>query len=289
MRRFQFALIFILTILTPASWAWWGGGHDILTQASIKALSDELPAFFRSEEAIEMISHCAYDPDVSKNRDYLHARTAEYGEHYFDIELIKDNPVPADRDAFLKLCAEMKLKPSKVGFLPYSVAEWTERLAIAFAEYRKWPDNPIIQYKCYVYAGFLAHYAQDLCQPLHLTVHYDGILQEDGSKLHEGIHEKVDASIEVLKLDPTELAKNQQVKVVGELMPAIVKQMKSEHGFVDRVYELVKDYQDLQKPSKALQEFTNERSRESVHWTASLFLTAWELSAKVKLPGWLER
>ncbi len=291
MKRLQIVLVLILLILTPTAWAWWGGGHDILSQASIKALPEEFPEFFRSDTAIKMIAHCAYDPDVSKNRDFdlPHARIAEYAEHYFDIELIEDNPVPADRDAFLKLCAEMKLKPSKVGFLPYSVAEWTERLAIAFAEYRKWPDNPIIQYKCYVYAGFLAHYAQDLCQPLHLTVHYDGIVQEDGSKLHAGIHEKVDASIEVLKLDPTELAKNQQVKVVGALMPAIVKQMKSEHSLVDRVYELVKDYQDLQNPSEALQDFTKERSREAVRWTASLYLTAWELSAKVKLPGWLER
>jgi len=289
MKRFQTALIVILTILTPASWAWWGGGHDILSQAAVKALPEEIPEFFRSAEAVKMIAHCAYDPDVSKNRDFQHARIAEYAEHYFDIELIEDNPVPADRDAFLKLCAEMKLEPSKVGFLPYSVAEWTERLTIAFAEYRKWPDNPIIQYKCYVYAGFLAHYAQDMCQPLHLTVHYDGIVQEDGTKLHGGIHEKVDSSVEVFKLDPTELAKDQQVKVVGELMPAIVKQMKTEHGLVDRVYELVEDYKDLQKPSEALQVFTKDRSRESVRWTASLFLTAWELSAKVKLPGWLER
>ena len=289
MKRILNILILFSLILTTPAWAWWGGGHDILTQASVKALPDELPEFFRSASAEKMIAHCAYDPDVSKNRDMPHARIAEHGEHYFDLEFIKENPVPADRDAFIKLCAEMELEPSKVGFLPYAVTEWTERLAIAFAEYRKWPDNPMIQYKCYVYAGFLGHYAQDMCQPLHLTVHFNGIVQEDGTKLHDGIHEKVDASVEMLKLDPTELAKELQAKIVGDLMPAIVKQIKDGHSLVDRVYELVDDYGDLKKPSPVLLDFTKDRSREAVRWTASLYLTAWKLSENVRLPGWLER
>lgn len=289
MKRIPNALILLSLILTTPAWAWWGGGHDILTQASIKALPEEMPEFFRSASAQKMIAHCAYDPDVSKNRDMLHARVAEHAEHYFDLELIKENPMPADRDAFIKLCAEMELEPSKVGYLPYTVAEWTQRLAIAFAEYRKWPDNPMIQYKCYVYAGFLGHYAQDMCQPLHLTVHFNGIVQKDGTKLHDGIHEKVDASVEMLKLDPTELAKKQKVKPVGDLMSAIDKQIRDGHSLVNRVYELVDDYQNLKSPSSALVDFTKERSRESVRWTASIYLTAWKLSEDLKLPGWLER
>ncbi len=289
MRRFQNTLVLLLLFLSTPAFAWWSGGHDILTQATIKTLPEELPEFFRSATGAKMIAHCSYDPDVSKNRDMAHARAAEYGEHYFDIELIKENPVPENRDAFIKLCAELELEPSKVGFLPYSVAEYTERLAIAFAEYRKWPDNPIIQYKCYVYAGFLAHYAQDLCQPLHVTVHYNGIVQKDGSKLHAGIHEKVDASIEVLKLDPTELAKEQEIEPVKELLPSIVEQLKGFNSLVDHVYELAEDYQDLKNPSEELIDFTKDLSRESVRWTASLYLTAWELSEEIKLPGWLER
>ncbi len=289
MKRILQVLVLSVFVLSSPAFAWWGGGHDILTQASIKALPDELPEFFRSASGESMIAHCAYDPDVSKNRDMAHARAAEYGEHYFDLELIKDNPVPANRDAFIKLCAELNLDPRKVGYLPYAVAEWTERLAIAFAEYRKWPDNPIIQYKCYVYAGFLGHYAQDMCQPLHLTVHFDGIVQKDGSKLHSGIHEKVDSSIEVLKLDPSELAMGQKVEMVGELFPAIVKQLKEGFNLVDNIYELVEQYEALKKPSTELIDFTNDRSREGVRWTASLYLTAWKMSENIKLPGWLER
>lgn len=289
MKRILRVLVLLLFVFSSPVFAWWGGGHDILTQASIKALPDELPDFFTSASGEAMIAHCAYDPDVSKNRGMVHARAAEYGEHYFDLELIKENPVPTDRDAFIKLCAELNQDPRKVGYLPYAVAEWTERLAIAFAEYRKWPDNPIIQYKCYVYAGFLGHYAQDMCQPLHLTIHFDGIVQEDGAKLHGGIHEKVDSSIELLKLDPIQLAKNHQIKTVGELFPAIVKQLKDGHKLVDNVYELVEEYGKLKDPTTDLLEFTKNRSRESVRWTASLYLTAWKMSEDIQLPGWLVR
>ena len=287
MKRFYNVFFLFSIFLTTPAWAWWGGGHDILTQAAVKAVPEEMPEFFRSAE--KMIAHCVYDPDISKERSTPHARQAEYGEHYVDIELFGEHPIPEGREAHIKLCAELGLAPRTVGTLPYALAEWTERLAVAFAEYRKWPDNPMIQNKCFLYAGFLSHYAQDMCQPLHLTIHFDGIVQEDGSKLHRGIHEKVDSAVEMLKLDPTELAKAQQVEAVDDLMPAIIKQIKAEHGLVDSVYALVEDFQDLKNPSPALVDFTNERSREAVRWTASLYLTAWKLSEDIKLPGWLDR
>lgn len=289
MKRIYSIILPLFLIITTPVFSWWGGGHDILTQAAVKALPDEMPEFFRSATAVKMIAHCAYDPDVSKNRNMPNVRIAEHGEHYFDLELIKDNPIPENRDAFIKLCAEMNLDPSKVGFLPYALAEWTERLAIAFAEYRKWPDNPMIQYKCYLYAGFLGHYAQDMCQPLHLTVHFNGIIQEDGTTLHRGIHEKVDSSIEIMKLNPSELAKNQSIKHVEELLPAITKQIKDGFRLVDTVYELVEEYEKLKTPSQKLIDFTQGRSLESVRWTSSLYYTAWKLSENISLPGWLER
>ena len=287
MKRFYNLLILFSILFTTPAWAWWGGGHDILTQAAVKAVPEEMPEFFRAAE--KMIAHCAYDPDISKERGTPHARQAEYGEHYVDIELFGEHPIPEGREAHIKLCAELGLAPRAVGTLPYALAEWTERLAVAFAEYRKWPDNPMIQHKCFLYAGFLSHYAQDMCQPLHLTIHFNGIVQEDGTRLHAGIHEKVDSAVELLKLDPAELAQAQQVEAVAELMPAIIEQIKAGHGLVDSVYALVEDYQDLKNPSPAVIAFTNERAREAVRWTASLYLTAWKLSEDIKLPGWLDR
>lgn len=287
MKRFYHILILFSILLTTPAWAWWGGGHDILTQAAVKALPDEMPEFFRSAE--KMVAHCVYDPDLSKERGTPHARQAEYGEHYIDIELFGEHPIPDGREAHIKLCAELGIAPRAVGTLPYALAEWTERLAVAFAEYRKWPDNPMIQHKCFLYAGFLSHYAQDMCQPLHLTIHFDGMVQEDKTRLHAGIHEKVDSAVEILKLDPAKLAEGQQVGAVDDLMPAIIEQIKAGHGLLDGVYALAEDWKNLKEPTPALVDFTNDRAREAVRWTASLYLTAWKLSENVKLPGWLDR
>jgi hypothetical protein len=287
MRRFYTTLILFSLLLTTPAWAWWGGGHDILTQASVKALPEEMPEFFRNAE--KMVAHCAYDPDISKERGTPHARQAEYGEHYIDIELFGEHPIPEGRDAHLKLCAELGLEPRKVGTLPYALAEWTERLAVAFAEYRKWPDNPMIQNKCFLYAGFLAHYAQDMCQPLHLTINFDGIKQPDGTRLHQGIHEKVDSAIEFLEFKPMDLARGQRIEAVDDLMPVIIKQIKTGHNLVDNVYALAEDWKNLKNPTPDLVEFTLIRARESVRWTASLYLTAWKLSEGIRLPGWLDR
>ena len=291
MRRFLFTVCVILLVAGSSAWGWWSGGHGILTEAAVKALPDDVPAFFRSGE--RMIAHCSYDPDISKNRGTPHVRGAEHPEHYLDLELLQGRPLPKSRYEFTQLCTELGVKPEKVGFVPYAVAEWTERLAVAFAEHRKWPDNPFIQNKCLVYAGFIAHYAQDMCQPLHLTIHFDGWKQPDGSVLHKGIHEKVDALIEYLPLDPDDLAHAQKIEPLDDLMGEILKQFEAGHAMVEGVYELGDSLpssggKEWERVPRVI-DFATERARESTRFTAVLYLTAWELSGKIKLDGWLDR
>ena len=291
MKRFLFALCTISLVVGNAAWGWWGGGHDILTQAAVKALPEELPPFFREGES--MIAHCSYDPDVSKNRGAPHLYAAEHSEHYLDFELLQGRPLPKTRPEFIQLCAELKLKPEKIGFVPYAVAEWTERLAVAFAEHREWPDNAMIQQKCMVYAGFVAHYAQDMCEPLHLTIHFNGKKQPDGSTVHKGIHEKVDAVIEFLKLDPSDLARGQKVEPLEDVMSGIVKEFDNGYSLVDRVYELADHFPSTRgeewTPMPEVVDFAKERAREATRFTAVLYVTAWELSKEINLPGWLDR
>ena len=291
MRRFLFVVCVSLFAAGSTAWGWWSGGHGILTRSAVQALPDDVPAFFRAGE--RMIAHCAYDPDISKNRGAPHVSGAEHPEHYLDLELLKDKPLPKSRYEFIQLCTELGIQPKKVGFVPYALAEWTERLAVAFAEHRKWPNNPFIQSKCLVYAGFVAHYAQDMCQPLHLTIDFDGRKQPDGSVLHKGIHEKVDALIENIGLDPSALAKNQEIQPLDDLMAGIVEEFHAGYSLLDRVYELGKtppSFQDRDwKSVPEVVDFATERAREATRFTAALYLTAWELSDKIKLDGWLNR
>ena len=239
-----------------------------------------------------MIAHCSFDPDVSKHRGTSYLRGAERPEHYIDLELLRGHRLPKGRYAFIQLCDELGVEPEDVGLAPYAVAEWAERLAVAFAEYRKWPDNPFIQNKCLVYAGFIAHYAQDLCQPLHVTIHYDGRADPDGSSPHTGIHAKVDGLIQRLDFDPDALAKDQEVLPLDGLMPGILKELERSRSLINRVYELEEALPPAEgpwMPVPAVVDFASVRAREAARFTAALYLTAWERSAHLQLPPWLER
>ena len=291
MKRSVVGVVLGILLLPSVSLAWWGGGHDLITLAAVRATPEDVPAFFREGE--RAVAHMVYDPDMMKNRGVPLLRGAEHGEHYLDLELLKGRALPRTRYAFIKLCYELGVKPEQVGTLAYAVSEWTERLTVAFAEHRKWPDNPYIQSKCLMYAGILAHYSEDMCQPLHLTVHFNGRKQEDGTVLHKGIHERVDALPETMKMDPNELAKGLKVVPIDSLMTEVIAQLNRGFLLVDSVYALADRLPKYgQKDWKADEEviaFANERVRESVRFTASLFVTAWKNSATLKLPGWLDR
>ncbi|HTE19820.1 MAG TPA: hypothetical protein VK689_15760 [Armatimonadota bacterium] len=270
--------------------AWWPRGHSIVAEAAVRALPAEVPWFFR--EGHGMVAHMAQDPDVLKNRETPALRDAEEPEHFIDMELLEGRTVPATRHEFLKQCAAAKLDPRKVGLLPYSVAEWTERLTMAFAEHRKWPENPYIRSKCLMYAGILSHYSGDLCMPLHTTVHHDGRLKADGTSPRTGIHAKVDSLIEKLPLQPAGLASGQKVEPASELMPVILAEIQASHAQIDRTYALEAGLPPESGPWTASPEvtaFATERARAATRFTASLYLTAWRKSAGIQLPPWLQR
>ena len=188
---------------------------------------------------------------------------------------------------------KLGVKPEKVGFLPYALAEWTQRLAVAFAEHRSWPSSPLINDKCLVYAGFIAHYAQDMCQPLHLTIHYNGRANPDGSSSRTGIHQQVDGLIQFLKLKPEAMARGQKVEPYDDLMEAIFDQIDTGRELIDLVYELEPDLPDLEgekwTPVASVEQFATGRAREATRFTAALYLTAWRMSEKIELPSWLDR
>lgn len=290
MKRVLLVGVLVLGLVTASS-AWHLGGHHILTLAAVKSLPDEVPAFFR--KGAPTIAHMSLDPDMGKHKGTPHVRAAEFPEHFLDREYLKAEKLPENRYEFIKLCYEEGVAPETVGFVPYALGEWTERLAVAFAEHRKWPNNEHIKMKCLIYAGYVAHYAEDMCQPLHLTVHYNGRVLPDGSKEQRGIHGKVDGLIEFLKMKPGVLAKGQKIDPIENLMPEILAQFDKGFGMVDYVYELgerIPDYDATSwKEDKDVVAFANDRARESVRFTAALYLTAWRMSQGLTFDDFIKR
>ena len=290
-RKHAWTICTLITVLAiTAAWGWHGPGHDKATRVAAAGLPKDMPAFFAA--GVYTIAHCSADPDLFRLRAHPELRDAEVPEHYCDLELLGKEELPPTRSGFVALCARKGLKPSEVGFVPYAVVEWTQRLTIAFAEHRKWPKNRHIRAKCLVYAGILAHYAQDACQPLHTTIHFDGRANKDGSSPRTGIHFKVDALLEKARSDPTATAKEVKCAVLDPLTPAVFAELKRSHALVDKVYRLEGHLPGPEAPLPAgseVAEFTAERLRASASFTASLYLTAWRNSAKLELPEWHRR
>ena len=285
-----------VVLAAQPGWAWHAKAHQLATRIAAAALPKQMPAFFAA--GAETIAHCSQDPDLFRLRANPQLREQQVPEHFFDLELLGGAPIPPSRYVFVDWCARQGLRPSKVGFLPYAVVEWTQRLTIALAEYRRWPDDPHIRRKCLVYAGILSHYAQDLHQPLHLTIHYDGRVAVDGRgrprgpSPRSGIHAKVDALLEKVHVVPGAFAKTLKPVRFARLLPAVVAEMKRTHGLVGRVYELEKELPAVESPldpDSGVGGFARERLRACAEFTASLFLTAWEDSEKFPLPQWDDR
>jgi len=266
--------------------AWWCGGHELMTRAAVRALPAELPSFLRTGEAAVVRS--VADPDLFKNRDTPHLRDAEQPEHYWDAELLRPGSAPDTRAAFFDTCVAQGLSPFRVGLLPYAIAEWTERLAVALAEHRRWPEDERIQHKCLVYAGVLAHYAQDACQPLHVTRDYDGRPAADGAVVGRGIHDRLDSLPERLRLQPERLAAAVSLPRIKALMPAIWAQIEASRARLDAVYALASALATASS-GEALGALGEERAVAAAAFTAALYWYAWEASAQIAIPAWHSR
>jgi hypothetical protein len=282
----------MIAMLPAVTSAWWAGGHGIMTKAAIKSLPAEMPAFLR--EGGELAGHAALDPDVMKNKGLSLLRATEGPEHYIDWELLRGNRPPPTRWDYLRLCCSLNVGPDKAGLLPYAVAEGVQQLAMGLAEYRSWPNNRNIQLRCLIYAGHLAHYAQQTCQPLHLTIDFDGRALAGGASPKSGIHQAVDGLPENLHMTPSDLSSSVKASALNpdSLLAGVLAEIEASRRFIDTVYALEKQLMAV-KPnaaaSPAVTAFAFARCREAVRFTASLYVTAWKLSATIPMEKWLDR
>lgn len=268
--------------------AWHTEGHRRLAADAARLQPRAVPRFFRAGAAT--IGHAAVDPDVWKLDAVPALRDGEGPEHYLDLELLGGREWPERRSAALRLYGELRLDAARTGFLPWAIVEGAERLAACFAEHRRWPRDPVIQTKCLVYAGWLAHYAGDLDQPLHTTLHHDGRALPNGESPRAGVHQRVDGLLERVPFDARAALAGVELRPVGDLWAHLRAEFAASHALVDRVYELLPALDGAAGAGdRRVVEFTAERYRASARFVAEIFLWAWERSATIELPDWLVR
>jgi len=276
-------LVCILFSIGSAS-AWDSYGHTRAAKEAVQALPEEVPKFFR--RGAGTVGHVAIDPDVMKSRDTPQLGHQEFPEHFLDFELLEEPNLPDLRYAFVAQVtnqASKPNKPSQVGFVPYAVTEGAQRLSLAFAEHRCWPDNPHVRSKALVYAGLLAHYAEDMIQPLHTSMHYDGRANEAGESPRSGIHRQVDSLFAQPGFTPGEVP---PPEVLTDLWSEVKDEFMAGHAQVDTVYDLEPALKELYESGTwdpRLSEFAAERYARTVQFLSSLYLTAWHQSSEIDL------
>lgn len=281
--------VWLMILAAPAA-SWFGVGHERAARLAVMVAAERLPPFFADHVA--WVGHYAHDPDLWRDlQPGTQLDEAELPEHYVKLDLL-EGMLPPTRAALVAWCCAHDLAPDDIGYLPYAVIEAAQRLTAAFAEHRRWPDNDAIRAQCLVQAGILAHYAADLCQPLHTTVDYDGRTAAAGVSPHSGIHLDTDSLLHRVPEDPNVSALAADLEPIGSLFDGVAAVAWASHALVGRVYELESALPGRNDPlptGGAVEAFAAERLETAATFVARLFLTAWEDSAAVRIPPWHER
>jgi hypothetical protein len=267
---FMLAMLFLLR---GSGLAWWNGGHQSATQAALSKAPEDMPAFFR--KASVELSEMSTEPDNWKHLTAPNLKRTEAPEHYIDLEYLEGKPIPQSRFELVKYYVTKDIDLSKGGFLPHALQENYERLMLAFREHRNRPDSVSAQQRVLMYAGWLAHYAQDAAMPLHTTINYDGKPGVNGAPSpQKGIHNRIDAYPEKFGITAELMAEGLKAEHAISVWPLIVKTIQESHTHVERCFELEAEGAFEKSPEKG-REFILARTRVAAKLTLDLWYSAW--------------
>jgi hypothetical protein len=265
--RRPIALAFALagTLSAAPAAAWHARGHKAVAEGAVAILPEEVPSYFR--EGADSIAHHSVDPDLWRNRATPELTAATVPWHYVH----RDSTGAGDGD------------------LDRTIVELTERLTLSFAEHRRRPGDPDVRAASLVIAGWLAHFAADLAQPLHTSIHHDGWALPDGSSPADGVHATVDGLLERVVADPAAAAADLPPLEVDDLDATIASELAAAHAELDAAYAALDRIEaadgEIDDRTAA---FVCRRYEAAVRLLAGLFRGAWRRSATIELPRWLD-
>ena len=293
LRPVQIALLALglvcFTARPTAAHAWGNEGHRMINKLAASSLPSDVPAFLRSEAAVNEIEYLGPEPDRWRSKAEPELSAVQASEHFIDLE-------PADALGALphnRLDFEAKVfaagqRPEKVGLQPWEATEVWERLKAALREYRNLQaakqDTRGVEAAALFYAGWLGHYVGDASQPLHTTIQYNGWVgpNPNGYTTEHQIHwqfegpfvgaNEHEADVR-LKMTPPKV-------IEGDIFNAYVAYLRHTATYVEKVYQLEKAGGFVGAGSAESREFTAERLAAGASMLRDMIDTAWVESAK---------
>lgn len=276
---------------------WGNDGHRMVNRLAVSHLPQDVPAFLRSQQAINQIEYLGPEPDRWRSPLEAELVSAQAPEHFIDLELADlIKPLPSKRFQFLAAAYAaqlthpgMDLRPDHIGLQPWQTTEVYQRLKTALREYRNAKsenrDTQLIEQTVIFYAGWLGHYVADGAQPLHVTVNYDGWVNPqnpEGFTTEHGIHWKfessfVSANIKAADVEP----KMSPVHAESDdVFTAYLAYLRKTGTHIEQLYKLekVKGFEDAGTAESRA--FTADCLASGASMLRDLIYTAWLESAK---------
>ncbi len=162
----------VVCLSVSSGYGWWGqGGHYRITEGAVSHLPGELGTYFR-EQLPTLLVYSGREPP---------------GKHYIDIDFYDeffDRTFPRDRAVLVALYGESTVEQNGEG--PWTAAGYIETLSDQMSNATTAEDWQ----ELLLTAGAMAHYIEDLHNPLHLALNYDGQLTGNN-----GIHARYEGTL----------------------------------------------------------------------------------------------
>jgi hypothetical protein len=273
-----------------AARAWGNGGHRMVNRLAASTLPASVPAFLRSDAAVNEIDYLGPEPDRWRSPAEPELNAVQAQEHFIDLEPADAlGPLPHKRMDFEAKVFASGQRPEKIGLQPWEATEIWERLKAALREYRALEaahqDTRGVEAAAIFYAGWLGHYVGDAAQPLHTTIDYNGWVgpNPNGYTTEHKIHWQfegpfVDDNMRDADVRPKMTQPN---LIEGDIFDSYVAYLRQTKTHVEEVYQLEKAGGFVGQGTPASREFTEQRLAAGASMLRDMIYTAWVDSAQI--------
>jgi hypothetical protein len=295
--RFVLPAAGLLSVVVPPqpAHAWESDGHRMINKLAASTLPADVPAFLRSQAAIDEMEYLGPEPDRWRSPAEPELNAAQAPEHFINLETADAlGPLPHRRLDFEAKAIAAGQSPGKIGLQPWETDEVWERLKSAMRDYRNLSaagqDTKPVEAAIIFYAGWLGHYVGDGSQPLHVTVNYNGWVGPNPTGYTTGhqIHHEFEGPFVAANMHLPEIqVKMTPVKAIdGDMFDAYVAYLRHSATYVEKVYQFDKAGAFVGAGTPELRDFTAARLAAGASMLRDMIYTAWIDSAQPVPDPW---
>ncbi|AMW03870.1 hypothetical protein GEMMAAP_01455 [Gemmatimonas phototrophica] len=288
------SVLSVLFVPRPLN-AWGDYGHRLVGLVAATTLPADMPSFFTA--AAPQLAYLNPEPDRWKDRAERQLEPALEGgtspDHFIDSDMVTPLQLAGalaarDRWAFADSIRAAGVSPQVMGFLPFTMLEYTSRLRGDFRLWRIAPDSTVrawIEQRIIEDAGILGHFVADGSNPHHTTKHYNGWAGENpkGYTTDNRFHGRFESQyVQAHVREPdVRAALTAAPQVFPRTRDAVLAYLDRTHQLVDSLYALEQAATFRPETTTAAQKaFATARLAAGAAMLRDLWYTAWITSAR---------